>query len=123
MGDYGEFEEVVDPNKVDAQAQQQPGAPSVPNRIRMPKDGELMGKVIQLLGGNRMDIKCTDGKMRNCRVPGRYKRRMWLRVNHVVIIQPWEGNDDRADIIYQYPPAAANQLRKKGMLDSLKTDF
>lgn len=119
MGNYGEFEEVVDPNK-----EVIPGQPeNIPSRIRMPKDGELMGVVVQLLGGNRMDIKCSDGKMRNCRVPGRYKRRMWLRANHVVIIQPWEGNDDRADIIFQYPAPAANQLRKRGILDSMKNDF
>lgn len=92
-------------------------------RVRTPNKGELIGVVIERLGGNRMNVHSTDGKIRNCRVPGRYKRRLWLRPKDVVIIVPWEDNDDKADIIYKYPPAAANQLRKNGILDSIKSDF
>jgi translation initiation factor 1A len=92
-------------------------------RVRMPKGRELIGSIVQRLGGNRMDVRASDGKSRNCRVPGRYKRRMWLRPGDVVLIEPWEDDDGKGDVIFKYTKNQANQLRKKGFLDFMKEDF
>ena len=70
-----------------------------------------------------MEVKATDGKTRNCRVPGRYKRKLWLRPKDIVLITPWEYDDNKGDIIYKYSKTAINQLRKKGILDSLTEKF
>ncbi|MAG27163.1 translation initiation factor IF-1A [Candidatus Pacearchaeota archaeon] len=95
----------------------------VPTRIRTPRDGQIMGVVEQRLGGNRMDIKCSDGKNRNCRVPGRFKRRFWLRDGDVVLIVPWEDDDTKGDIVFQYRKNEKAQLKKKGMLDFSNEGF
>jgi translation initiation factor 1A len=115
---FGDFEEVKTPQ----QAQQQPEQ-EVPTRVRMPRPPELLGVVVQRLGGNRMEIKTTDGKTRNCRVPGRFKRRFWLRPNDFVIILPWPTDDNKGDIIFQYRKGQAYQLRKRGLVDTLKQEF
>lgn len=94
-----------------------------PIRIRRPREGEFIGLIVQRLGGNRMEVRCTDGKTRNCRVPGRFKRSMWLRPGDIVLVQPWEFDNDKADIVFQYHTSAINQLRKRGMLDKLQDDF
>ena len=94
-----------------------------PIRVKMPRDGELIGVVVQRLGGNKMDIKATDGKSRNSRVPGRFRRKFWLRPGDFVIIMPWESDDDKADIIFQYRGGQVNQLKKRGLVDGLKDDF
>lgn len=120
MGDFGDFEEVKDETKKDSQEQPQKQFPS---RVKLPRDGEVIGKVMQRLGGNRMSIKATDGKTRNCRVPGRFRRRFWLREGHFVIIQPWEDDDEKGDIIYQYRPHEIIQLKKRGIVDQLKDEF
>src|SRR3989338_10176004 len=112
--DYGEFEEV----KEGVQVEQAPEA--APVRVRMPREREFIGMILQRLGGNRMEVLCTDGKTRNCRVPGRFKRSMWLRPKDIVLVKPWPDDNDKADIIFQYRPGSVNQLRKRGLLDSLK---
>ena len=71
-------------------------------RARLPRGDEIIGIIEQRLGGNKMLIRCLDGKTRNCRVPGRLKRKLWLRPNDVVIIKPWEFDKDKGDIIYKY---------------------
>jgi len=119
MGDFGDFEEVVE---------QQPeptveGETVVPTRIRMPRGKEVIGIVEQRLGGNRMEVRCTDGKTRNCRVPGRFKRAFWIRPKDVVIVEPWDGDNEKADIIFHYPKNAAGQLRKRGLLKGLEIAF
>ena len=119
---YGEFVEVIDPN-----AAQNPNSThnemQVQSRVKMPRKGELIGVIVQRLGVNMMEFYATDGKKRNCRVPGRYKRSMWLRPKDTVIIQPWPDDDEKADVIFKYDSSALNQLRKRGILDSLKRDF
>ena len=70
-----------------------------------------------------MEVKCTDGKTRNCRVPGRFSRSMWLRPKDIVLIKPWEFDDCKADVIFKYDGNAANQLRKRGLLANLKDEF
>jgi translation initiation factor 1A len=70
-----------------------------------------------------MDIKCTDGKNRNCRVPGRFKRTMWLKLGYIVLVEPWPDNDDKGEIIFNYNPGAVNQLRKRGLLNGLQGGF
>jgi len=114
---FGDFEEIKDDKEPEQTVEQQL------TRIRTPRGKELIGIVNQRLGGNRMHVHTTDGKTRNCRVPGKYKRRLWLRPGAVVLIIPWEDNDEKGDIIYKYPPVAVHQLRKKGVLDSIKDDF
>jgi translation initiation factor 1A len=119
MENYGEFEEVNASGGTTAQLAGQASPP----RVRLPKEGELIGVVIQKLGGNRMEVLATDGKARNCRVPGKFKRSMWLRPKDVVLIKPWIDDNNKADIIFQYNSSAIIQLRKKRMLDNLKNEF
>ena len=116
---FGDFVEVVEEGTVVSE----PGMDQ-PVRVRLPRQGEFLGLIVQRLGGNRMDVKCTDGKNRNCRVPGRFKRSMWLRVNDIVLVQPWPDDNNKADVIFHYKSQGAlNQLRKRGLLDNLKGEF
>lgn len=116
--DFGDFEEVKEDGESEA-----PTETTQVERVRMPRGNEMIGVIVQGLGGNKMDVRCSDGKNRNCRVPGKYKRKLWLRPKDVVIVVPWEFDNNKADIIYKYHPNAANQLRKKGLLDKISDDF
>ncbi len=93
-------------------------------RVKLPRGREVIGVVEERHGGNKMKINCLDGKTRNCRVPGRLRRRLWLRPNDVVIVEPWElGGDTRGDIIFKYTHTQIAWLKKKGYLESEKTEF
>ncbi len=120
MGNYGEFEEVADNINPNPNTDEQM---NVPVRVRMPRKGEFIGLILQRYGGNRMEVLSTDGKKRNCRVPGRYKRELWLRPRDIVLIVPWIDDDQKGDIIFKYNSSAIIQLRKKGLINSLKEEF
>ena len=118
--DFGDFEEIKEEHKPQ---KHQEVEQEIQTRIRSPRKGELIGIVVQRLGGNRMEIKSTDGKTRNCRVPGRFKRRFWLRPGDLVLITPWSDDDNKGDIIFQYPKNSQHQLRKHGLLNNLQDEF
>jgi len=98
------------------------GQPFV-TRARLPRGSEIIGILEQRLGGNKMLVTCLDGKSRNCRVPGRLKRKLWLRPGDVVLVEPWELDHNKADIIFKYPGNQIAWLRKKGYLKEEKGGF
>jgi len=92
-------------------------------RARLPRGKEVIGIIEQRFGGNKMNVSCLDGKNRNCRVPGRLKRKLWLRPNDVVIIEPWELDDTRGDVIFKYKPNQIAWLKQNNYLETEKTEF
>ncbi len=93
-------------------------------RVRLPKGREVLGILERRLGANHMLIKCLDGKTRTCRVPGRLRRRLWLREGNVVLVEPWElGGETKGDIVWKYNPAEVDWLKKKGFLKTLEEEF
>ena len=70
-----------------------------------------------------MLVVCLDGKTRNCRVPGRLKRALWLRPGDVVIVEPWELDKEKGDIIFKYKPNQVEWLKNKGYLKKDTLEF
>ena len=90
-------------------------------RVKLPRGREVIGILEQRLGGSRCKVRCLDGNTRVCRIPGRLKRRLWVRENDIVLIEPWEfGGENRGDIIFKYRPTQVHWLKKKGYLDKLE---
>lgn len=118
-----EFENEFEQEVVEASpSTQDPQA--MPLRVRTPRGKEIIGKVDQRVGANRMIVGCFDGKQRNCRVPGRLKRALWIRPGNIVLVEPWEfEGDKKGDIIFSYTPAAIQWLEKRGFLKGINNEF
>lgn len=99
-------------------------APDAPvTRVPLPKENEVLGIIEQRLGGNKMSVKCLDGISRICRVPGRLKRKLWLRPDDVVIIEIWELDDKKGDVLLKYKPNQIDWLKKHNHLKNQKEEF
>lgn len=88
----------------------------VPERLRLPSEGEVLGLVDQMMGFDRLRVRCKDGHTRVCRIPGKIRKRLWIRENDVVIVRPWavEG-EEKGDIVYRYTHTQLEWLTKKGL--------
>ena len=97
MPNQNDFEsnEFGDNESSETETSTQPGQPPVFVRVRIPRGKEVIGKVESRLGANRMNVACFDGKTRNCRVPGRLKRALWIRPGNIVLVEPWEYEGDK----------------------------
>jgi translation initiation factor 1A len=92
-------------------------------RTRLPRGREVFGILEQRLGASRLRVKCLDGKSRVCRIPGRLKKKLWVREGDVVIVEPWEfGGNEKGDVIYKYNPTQVGYLKNKGYLKHIE-DF
>lgn len=91
-------------------------------RIKLPKGDQVIGILDQRLGGSRMRVRCSDGKTRICRVPGRLKRKLWVREGDILLVEPWLlGGEESGDVIYKYRPNQVDWLREKGYLKNLES--
>lgn len=118
--EFGDFQEIKTEEEIEKEKEQEQ---QMPSRVRMPRHGQLIGIVLERLGGKRMSIKTTDNKVRNCRVPGRFRRKFWLRPGNIVMIEPWPDDDSKGDIVYQYRKNETAQLKKRGILNNLESEF
>lgn len=83
----------------------------------LPAGTDVLGVVVKLLGYDRVLVKCQDGYERVCRIRGKMKRRVWIRVGDVVLISPWDfQRETRGDVIWRYTRNQADWLRKEGYL-------
>jgi len=90
----------------------------VVTRARVPRkhDREVFGYVDTLLGSNRLRVRCLDGKVRMGRIPGKMKKRIWIREGDVVIVIPWSFQDEKADVVWRYTGPQVDWLKRKGYL-------
>ncbi|MFC7097119.1 translation initiation factor eIF-1A [Halobaculum marinum] len=82
--------------------------------LRMPDDDEVFAEVTEMLGANRVKVRCADGTRRTARIPGRMQKRTWIREGDIVLVSPWDWQDEKADIEHRYEGQAADQLRDEG---------
>jgi len=78
------------------------GGPWVPpevTRVKWPNKrmGEMFGRIVGVLGNDRMEVFCEDGKHRIGRIRGKIKKRVWIRIADLVIVNPWDWETEVAD--------------------------
>ena len=87
-------------------------------RVKMPnkKVNEMFALASQILGGRRVTVLCEDGESRMARIPGKMRRRQWVREGDLIIVWPWDFQDSKADVKHRYTKTQAMYLSRKGVL-------
>ena len=87
-------------------------------RLQLPNKNknEMFAIADRLLGGSRINVICADGKSRLARIPGRMKRKQRVRAGDLVIIKPWDIQNEKADIVYRYRRTQAIILSRRKLL-------
>jgi len=92
-------------------------------RVRLPERNETICIVTSMLGGGRLEAKCEDGFTRICRIPGKIKKKVWIKPGYLILVKPWDvQKEERADVIFLYSKAQVFWLKKRGFLKNLSAD-
>lgn len=85
--------------------------------IVLPSENDVLGVAVKMLGFDRVLVKCQDGHERVCRIRGKMKRKVWIRIGDTVLVSPWDfQSDTRGDIFWRYTRAQAESLKNRGLL-------
>jgi len=84
--------------------------------LMLPGPGQMVGRVENFLGYDRIMVYCTDQKKRLCRIRGKLKRRVWIRAGDFVLVEPWSFEEGRGNILWRYYRGQAKFLRKRDLI-------
>ncbi|GEM_PF-469790 len=84
----------------------------------LPAEGQVLCIVERVIGADHVLIRCLDNPdlLRNARIPGKLRRRMWIREGDVVIAEIWDFQPTKADVVYRYQRDELKRLIVKGLL-------
>ncbi len=83
----------------------------------MPSKAETVGSVIKPVGAAKFVVMCSDGKQRLCSIPGKFKRRFWIKAGDAVLVKPWLVQaDERGDIVWRYSLMDKDKLKAMKLL-------
>ena len=90
-------------------------------RVSLPykPKGEMFAVAETFQGGSRLQIICEDGIRRMGRIPGKLRRRMWIRENDLLIVIPWSFQDSKADVKFRYTPTQTANLKRRGKIPEI----
>lgn len=91
-------------------------------RVRLPNKAEfeIFGVAIQLMGANMIKVRCADGVERICRIPGKLRKKVWVRTNDLVIVRVWDFQPSKGDIAWRYLPNQTDYIKRKGFLQGFQ---
>ena len=94
-------------------------------RVALPNEriNEMFAIADQILGGRRVRVVCADDETRLARIPGKMRRRQWVREGDLIVIQPWDFQDAKADVKKRYSKTQSLYLSRKGVLPEIVDVF
>jgi len=97
------------------------GEGEVTLRVTLPykPKGEMFAVAETFQGGSRLQVICEDGIRRMGRIPGKLRRRMWVRENDLLIVVPWSFQDSKADVKFRYTPTQTSNLKRRGKIPEI----
>lgn len=88
---------------------------NIKRKLRFPDTGENYAQVKKLLGDCRLEVYIPGEGIRKAKIPGRFRKRVWINRDDWVIIQYRECDereDSTCDILHVYKLEEVRKLRK-----------
>jgi len=82
----------------------------------MKEQGQEYAQVSKVLGNCRIEAVCFDGHTRMCHVRGKFRKKVWINKDDIVLVGLRDYQDGKADIIHKYTAEEARNLKALGEL-------
>jgi len=93
-----------------------PSTTEIERELVFKVESQEYGQVSRLLGNCRLEIQCFDGKTRLGNIRGSMRKKVWIKVNDVVLVSLRDFEDGKCDVIHKYESKEVNRLK---MLDEI----
>ncbi len=84
--------------------------------LRLPAGGEVICVVMEVIGADHVKVKCMDGAVRVCRIPGKFRRRVWISEGDLVLILPWDFQPSKGEVLHKYSKDEVKKLLSMGLV-------
>jgi len=73
--------------------------------------GQEYAQVTRVLGNCRVEAYCFDGTTRLAHVRGKFRKKIWINKDDIILIGLRDYQDGKADVIHKYSSDEARQLK------------
>lgn len=80
------------------------------------EEGTILCVIQRLLGAGFLEVVCTDGNTYKAWIPGKMRRRVWMREGDVILFLPWGTRDMKGEVVYRYARDEVRKLIESGLL-------
>jgi len=79
-------------------------------------EGTMLCVVRRNLGGGFLEVFCKDGEIYKAWIPGKMRRRAWMREGDVILFLPWGSRDMKGEVVYRYLRDEVKKLIEMGLI-------
>ena len=90
------------------------GSESLP--LPDPNEGTILCVVRRLIGAGFTEVICTDNDVYTARIPGKMRRKVWIKEGDVVLFLPWGTRDKKGEIVHRYERDEVKRLIDMGLI-------
>uniref|UniRef100_A0A7S4KQJ8 S1-like domain-containing protein n=1 Tax=Paramoeba aestuarina TaxID=180227 RepID=A0A7S4KQJ8_9EUKA len=84
--------------------------------LLMKEEGQEYAQVVKMLGNCRFEAFCFDGQTRIGHVRGKFRKKVWINRDDIILVGLRDFQDDKCDVIHRYTADEARRLKNKGEL-------
>lgn len=90
---------------------------NMPSTTRFAEEGQVYAQIKKRMGGSRLEVECSDSKVRSAIIPGRFKKRVWMNPGDVILVSIEDTSEDNLCYIeHKYKPGDISVLKIKGLI-------
>ncbi len=79
-------------------------------------EGTMLCVIQRNIGAGFLEVYCTDNEVYKARIPGKMRRRVWMREGDVVLFLPWGTPDRKGEVVYRYERDEVKKLIEMGLI-------
>tara|TARA_R110002050_G_scaffold275180_1_gene419872 strand:+ start:413 stop:871 length:459 start_codon:yes stop_codon:yes gene_type:complete len=80
------------------------------------EEGQEYGQVTRVLGNCRVEAFCFDGQTRLAHVRGKFRKKVWINRDDIILVGLRDYQDGKCDVIHKYTSDEARRLKARGEL-------
>ncbi|MEZ0290078.1 MAG: translation initiation factor aIF-1A [Sulfolobales archaeon] len=84
--------------------------------LLLPSEGQIVCVVSEIIGADWVKMICADGSEKMGRIPGKFRRKVWIAPGDLVLAAPWDYQKNKADILYRYEKDEKKKIIELGYI-------
>lgn len=95
------------------------GLDETDSQVPFKNDQQEYAQVTKLLGNMMLlgRILGDNNKEKICVIPGKFKKKIWIGKDDIILVSIRDFQEDKCDVVYKYSPNEARKLIKYGEID------
>jgi len=94
----------------------------IKRQLEFKREDEEYAKITKLLGDRRVKMTLADNRETLGLIPGKFRKRVWMRIGDIVLVNRRDYQDDKSDILLKYTSEEIKNLHRTGEIPDFFVD-